>query len=159
MQQNYQSEINKIIPYYINTIITQLYQYKLFETNLKRVFFFGNKNLNNICLINAYCFNHWKKVPCYHIMKDEIELIVQNNTMNYLPVGLNNAFQIINSTEKFEPLDQKIDNNDLKVKSESNPQKHYVDLESEFDIISPDLWNLFAPNGNINQNTNINFNL
>ena len=159
MQQNYQSEINKIIPYDINTIITQLYQYKLFETNLKRVLFFGNKNLNNICLINAYWFNHWKKVSCYHIMKDEIELNAQNNNMNYLALGLNNAFQIINSTEKYEPLDQKIDNNDLKVESESNPQQNCVDWESEFDIISPELWNLFAPNGNINQNTNINLNL
>jgi len=92
-------------------------------------------------------------------MKDEIELNVENSTMNYLTVSLNNAFQIINSTEKFEPLDQKTDNNDLKVESESNPQQHCVDWESEFDIISPDLWNLFAPNGNINHNTNINFNL
>ena len=40
-------------------------------------------------------------------MKDEIELNAQNNNMNYLALGLNNAFQIINSTEKFEPLDKK----------------------------------------------------
>jgi len=45
------------------------------------------------------------------------------------------------------------------VESKSNPQQHCVDWESEFDIISPDLWNLFAPNGNINHNTNINFTL
>ena len=159
MQPNYQSEINKVIPYDINTILTQIYQYKLFETNLKRVLFFGNQNLNNICLINAYWFNHWKKVSCYHIMKDEIELNVQNNNMNYLSLCLNSAFQSINLIEKFEPLEQKIENNDLKVESESNPHQYCVDWESEFDIISPELWNLFAPNGNINQNTNINLNL
>ena len=159
MQPNYQSEINKVIPYDINTILNQLYQYKLFETNIKRVLFFGNQNLNNICLINAYWFNHWKKVSCYHIMKDEIELNVQNNNMNYLSLCLNSAFQSINLIEKFEPLEQKIENNDLKVESESNPHQYCVDWESEFDIISPELWNLFAPNGNINQNTNINLNL
>ena len=38
-------------------------------------------------------------------------------------------------------------------------QQFCVDWESEFDIISSELWNLFAPVGNMNQNTNINLNL
>ena len=160
MQPNFQSEIIKIIPYDINTIIMQLYQYKLFETNMNRVLVFGNNQvLKNICLINAYWFNHWKKVSCYHLMEKEIELSTQNNNMNYLATCLNNAFQNMNSTEKFEPLEPKIDNNDLKVENDINSLQCYVDWESEFDIISPELWNLFVPNGNINQNTNINFNL
>ena len=65
MQPNYQSEINKVIPYDINTILTQIYQYKLFETNLKRVLFFGNQNLNNICLIMLIGLIIGKK---YHVI-------------------------------------------------------------------------------------------
>ena len=138
MQVNNQNVINQIIPYDLNTIINQIYQYKCFEININRALLLGDKKISKVCLINNYWFNHWKKVSCYHIMKDEIELNIQNNNMNYLTAGLNNAFQNINSTEKFEPLEQKIDNNDLKVESESNPQQYCVDWESEFDIISPE---------------------
>ena len=79
--------------------------------------------------------------------------------MNILANGLCNIFQNINSFERFDILDPNIDNNYIKGENISNPQQNCVDWESEFDIISPELWNLFAPMGNINQNTNINFDL
>ena len=61
--------------------------------------------------------------------------------------------------ENYEPLDPKIDNDDIKAENFINPQQKCVDWESEFDIISPELWTLFVPNGNINQNSLINMNL
>ena len=86
-----------------------------------------------------------------------ISLAMQNNNMNYLSNCLNTAFQNLYSTEKFEPLEPNIENKDLM--AESGSKQFCVDWESEFDIISPELWNLFAPVGNMNQNTIINLNL
>ena len=106
-----------------------------------------------------YWFNHWKKVSCYQILKDEVEINYQNNNINVLTNGLCNIFQNINSFEKFDVLDPNIENDDIKGENISNPKQICVDWESEFDIISPELWNLFAPMGNMNQNTNINFDL
>ena len=159
MKQFFQNDISKIIPYDLNTVLNQIYQYKCFETNLNRALFLKDQKLQSVCLINNYWFNHWKKVSCYQIMKNEIDLNIQNNNMTVLSNGLANIFQNINSVENFEPLDQKIDNEDIKTENINNPNQICVDWESEFDIISPELWNLFAPNGSINQNTNINLNL
>ena len=160
MLPNFQSLINKIIPYDTNTIISQLYQYNCFETQVNRAVVFGDvQNLKSICLINAYWFNHWKKVSCYHEMEKEISLAMQNNNMNYLSNCLNTAFQNLYSTEKFEPLEPNIENKDLMAECGLGTQQFCVDWESEFDIISSELWNLFAPVGNMNQNTNINLNL
>ena len=159
MKQFFQNDMSKIIPYDLNTVLNQIYQYKCFETNLNRALFLKDQKLQSVCLINNYWFNHWKKVSCYQIMKNEIDLNIQNNNMTILSNGLANIFQNINSVENFEPLDQKIDNEDIKTENINNPNQICVDWESEFDIISPELWNLFAPNGSINQNTNINLNL
>ena len=159
MQPNYQAEIQKIIPYDINTILTQIYQYKLFETNLIGTLFLGDQNLKSVCLINNYWFNHWKKVSCYKIIKDKIELNAQNNNMMILSSCFTTIFMNMNLMENYEPLDPKIDNDDIKAENFINPQPICVDWESEFDIISPELWTLFVPNGNINQNSLINMNL
>ena len=159
MQPNYQAEIQKIIPYDINTILTQIYQYKLFETNLIGTLFLGDQNLKSVCLINNYWFNHWKKVSCYKIIKDKIELNAQNNNMMILSSCFTTIFMNMNLMENYEHLDAKIDNDDIKAENFINPQLKCVDWESEFDIISPELWTLFVPNGNINQNSLINMNL
>ena len=159
MQPNYQAEIQKIIPYDINTILTQIYQYKLFETNLIGTLFLGDQSLKSVCLINNYWFNHWKKVSCYKIIKDKIELNAQNNNMMILSSCFTTIFMNMNLMENYEPLDPKIDNDDIKAENFINPQLKCVDWESEFDIISPELWTLFVPNGNINQNSLINMNL
>ena len=87
MQANFQSAISQIIPYDLNTIIKQIYQYKCFEVNINRALLLGdNKNVAKICLINGYWFNHWKKVSCYQIMKNEVDLNFPNNndTFNIL---------------------------------------------------------------------------
>ena len=105
MQVNFQSAISQIIPYDLNTIIKQIYQYKCFEVNINRALLLGdNKNVAKVCLINGYWFNHWKKVSCYQIMKNEVDINFQNNndTFNILCNGLNTIFQNINSFEKFE---------------------------------------------------------
>ena len=58
MNVNYQNEILKIIPYDINTILNQIYQYKCFELNITRASIFGNNsNIQKICLINNYWLN------------------------------------------------------------------------------------------------------
>jgi len=159
MQANIQNAISQIIPYDLNTIIHQIYQYKCFEIDINRALLLGDKKISKVCLINNYWSNHWKKVSCYQILKDEVEINCQNNNINVLSNGLCNIFQNINSFEKFDVLDHNIENDDIKGENISNIQQTCVDWESEFDIISPELWNLFAPMGNMNQNTNINFNL
>ena len=150
MQNSYLTSISNVIPYDISTILNQLYQYKCFEVNINRALFLKNQNISHVCLINAYWFNHWKKVTCYEILKNEIDLNYQNNNFNVLSNGFCTIFNSINSMVKFEPLEANINNNDL---------KGSLDWDSEFEIISPELWNLLAPNGNINQNTNIDLKL
>ena len=159
MQANYQSEISNIIPYDLNTVINQIYQYKCFEVNINRVLLLGDNKLSKVCLINGYWFNHWKKVANYQVLQKEIDLNIQSNNMNFLSASLCNIFQNINSVEKYEVLDKNIENFDIKAENTSNPKQLNVDWEEEFDVISPELWNLFAPQGNINQNTNLDFNL
>ena len=154
MSINNQAEITKRIPYDINTIINQLYQYRLFEEKLIDALCFCDKSLTNVCLINNYWFNHWKKLSCYEIMKLKIDKNI-NNT-NLLSTFLTTAFMKKNLAGIYEPLDPKIDNEDIRAENLNNSQPICVDWESEFDIISPELWNLFAPNGNINQNSFIN---
>ena len=154
MSINNQAEITKRIPYDINTIINQLYQYRLFEEKLIDALCFCDKSLTNVCLINNYWFNHWKKLSCYEIMKLKIDKNI-NNT-NLLSTFLTTAFMKKNLAGIYEPLDQKIDNEDIIAENLNNSQQICVDWESEFDIISPELWNLFAPNGSINQNSFIN---
>ena len=92
MQPNYQAEIQKIIHYDINTILTQIYQYKLFESNLIGTLFLGDQSLKSVCLINNYWFNHWKKVSCYKIIKDKIALNAQTNNMMILSSMFHNYF-------------------------------------------------------------------
>ena len=160
MNVNYQNEILKIIPYDINTILNQIYQYKCFELNITRASIFGNNsNIQKICLINNYWFNHWKKASCCEIIKNELEINYQNNNMNMLSNILCNVFQKINSSEHFESLNPNIENYDITCQNENNPQQFFIDWESEFDLISPELWNLFAPVGNMNQNAKIELNL
>ena len=160
MNVNYQNEILKIIPYDINTILNQIYQYKCFELNITRASIFGNNNnIQKICLINNYWFNHWKKASCCEIIKNELEINYQNNNMNMLSNILCNVFQKINSSEHFESLNPNIENYDITCQNENNPQQFFIDWESEFDLISPELWNLFAPVGNMNQNSKIELNL
>ena len=154
MPINNQAEITKRIPYDINTIINQLYQYRLFEEKLIDALCFCDKSLTNVCLINNYWFNHWKKLSCYEIMKLKIDKNI-NNT-NLLSTFLTTAFMKKNLAGIYEPLDPKIDNEDIRAENLNNSQQICVDWESEFDIISPELWNLFAPNGSINQNSFIN---
>ena len=160
MNANYQNEILKIIPYDINTIINQIYQYKCLEINLMRALILGNNsNIQKICLINGYWFNHWKKVSCCQIIKNELEINYQNNNMNVLSNILFNAFQKMNSSHHFEILNPNIENLDITSESGFNPQQLSVDWEAEFDVISCELWNLFVPVGNMNQNTKIELNL
>ena len=62
MQVNNQNVINQIIPYDLNTIINQIYQYKCFEININRALLLGDNKISKVYLINNYWFNHWKKV-------------------------------------------------------------------------------------------------
>ena len=71
MQQFFQNDIiSKIIPYDLNTVLNQIYQYKCFEININRALFLKDQKLQTVRLINNYWFNHWKKVSCYQIMKN-----------------------------------------------------------------------------------------
>ena len=72
MQQNAIINNNmmfNLIPYDINTILNQIYQYKCFLVNINRALLLGNNisNIQKICLINSYWFNHWKKLVCYEV--------------------------------------------------------------------------------------------
>ena len=95
MQQFLQNDISKIIPYDLNTVLNQIYQYKCFEININRALLLGDNKISKVCLINNYWFNHWKKVSCYQILKNEVEMNCQNNDVNILANGLCNIFQNI----------------------------------------------------------------
>ena len=79
------------LPYNLDTIFTQICQYKCFQVNLKRSILRNNPNaIKKVRLINSNWFDKWKKISCYEAIKDELDLgisIQQNynkNKNNYL---------------------------------------------------------------------------
>ena len=163
MQQNAIINNNmmfNLIPYDINTILNQIYQYKCFLVNINRALLLGNNisNIQKICLINSYWFNHWKKLVCYEVFQNEIDLNYHNNNFNVLGNGFCNIFQNINTDANFEPLEQGVNNDELK-SFDPNINQQCIDWDSEFDIISLELWNLLFPQNNINNNYKFEFNL
>ena len=59
----------------IDTIFTQICQYKCFQVNLKRAILQNKPNkIQRVRLINSNWFNKWKKISCYEAIKDELDL-------------------------------------------------------------------------------------
>ena len=143
----------KKTPYNLEQIFTQVCQYKVFVANLKRAVLSGSKEyLKNVCLINSEWFNKWKKISCYEAIKDELNMC-DDITTNYKKI-INEYVTILTNLQITESLDVNIDNNSIN--REYNQGEIEIVPESNFDIISPDLWKTFTNNSqNVNDGTTI----
>lgn len=140
-------------PYNLEQIFTQICQYKVFLVNLKRSVILGDKNfLKTVCLINSVWFQKWKKLSCYEAIKDELNMCDDIPT-NYKK-NINNYIEIVNNLQITESLDVNIDNNSIN--RSFYGQEIEIDPDSNFDIISPELWDNFTSGPqNINNGTKI----
>ena len=134
-------------PYTLNEIFTQICHYKCYEINLKRALLMDNNlNLQNVCLINAYWFEQWKRISCYEEIKDELSMdlnIPENfnrNNQNYI--------KIVKKINNLEKLDKEINNNYIFGEYDEMLNRYGVDEEAEFELISLDLWNDFNTKNN-----------
>ena len=143
-------------PYNLEEIFTQVCEYKVFLVNLKRAVLLGDKNfLKSVCLINSIWFNKWKKISCYEAIKDELNMCddIQKNYKNHI----NNYIQILNNLQITEQLDPNIDNNSIEREYIENGIE--IKPEAKFDIISPELWDTFTKNTQVNNGTKIEINI
>ena len=145
-------------PYNIEMTFQQVCQYKCFEANLKRSLLLNDiSNMKSVCLINSKWFEKWKKNSCYEAIKDELDLglsIPQNyqkNKVNYL--------KIRDNLEINEILDFDINNNSIISGFDESLNRAIINYESDFDIISPELWDSFVPPNNLNYGSSINVNM
>ena len=141
-------------PYSLEQIFTQVCEYKVFLVNLKREVLLRNGNqqfIKNVCLINSDWFNKWKKISCYEAIKDELNMC-DNISTNYQK-NVKQYIQILNNLEMADSLDVNIDNNSIG--REYNENSIEISPESNFDIISPELWNNFTKDSQINNGTKI----
>ena len=157
MQGNAKMLLEKNFPFNIEELFTQLYQYKCFEVNLKKALLMNDySNLNTVYLINAYWFQHWKKVSCYDAIKDELSQYSPLQ-VNYQTV-INNYFKIVEKIYLDEKVDNNIDNAFIQGDYDDTIGGFGIDEELEFDIISKELWDCFispANMKNINNGTAI----
>jgi len=106
--QNGQNLLLNKTPYDINTLFTQLCQYKYFEVALLRTLFQTNLSLQKINLINSYWFDQWKEISCYETIKNELNmncLITQNFQDN-----INKYFKIVEAINNQDVLSKNIEN-------------------------------------------------
>ena len=138
--QEANKKIMQCTPYNIEQIFTQICEYKVFLVNLKRAVLLGDKNfLKRVFLINSDWFNKWKKISCYEAIKDELNMCDDIPT-NYKK-NINSYIEILNNLQITETLDKNIDNNSIDREFKDNEVQ--IIPESNFDIISPELWQSF----------------
>ena len=149
MQSKAQDLLSKNIPYNIDTLFTQICYYKCFEVNLLRALFGTNKSLKKIKLINLYWFDKWKKVSCYEAIKNELNMncTIQDN----YKCNINNYYKIVESINIEEQLDNNIENDYIISEYDKSMNRISVDHETEFEIISNDLWDSFLQTNNTNK--------
>ena len=145
-------------PYNLNSLFTQVCQYKCFETNLKRALLLNNPSfIKKVRLINSKWFDKWKKISCYEAIKDELDMgsSIQINFNK----NKNNYINIINNLEIQDILDSNIKNNLLFSGFDTFSRKFIIKPDYQFELISPDLWDRFVPiNGNnVNNEPSIEF--
>ena len=137
-------------PYNLEQIFNQVCEYKVFLVNLKRAVLFGNQTyLKKVCLINSEWFKKWKKISCYEAIKDELNMCenIPTNYKNHIDSYIN----ILNKLNLNEILDVDIQNHIIKREIVDNEVE--ISADSEFDIISKDLWECFTNSQN-SQNSN-----
>ena len=148
------------IPYNIENLFTQICQYKVFKTSLKKAILLNDRNIiKRVRLINAKWFKIWKKISCYEAIKDLLNLFtsIQNNYKSHLDKYL----IILNNLEINERLDINIHNNAIVSGYDSISQRFEINPNADFELISPELWDSFVPpnTNNVNNGTLIEFDL
>ena len=149
MQNNAEVLLSKNIPYNIDTLFTQICYYKVFEVNLLRTLFGTDNSLKKIKLINSYWFDKWKKVSCYEAIKHELNMncTIQDN----FKCNINNYYKIVETINNEDQLDNNIENDYIISEYDKEMNRINVDHETEFEIISNDLWNSFLQQNNTNR--------
>ena len=155
-----QQKLMQNLPYNIEQIFNQICQYKIFEVNLKRAILMNNNsNIKKVRLINYSWFEKWKKISCYEGIKDELNMC-QTIPENYKN-SIQNFYQVVQSLQIAEKLDPNINNNSILSGFDNSLGMCEIDPYSNFELISPDLWDCFVPinTNNINNGTSIELNI
>ena len=155
-----QQILMKTLPYNIDQIFSQICQYKIFEVNLKRAILMNDKsNIIKVRLINSMWFEKWKKISCYEGIKDELNMCL-TIPENY-KTSINNYYQVVLNLQLTEKLDPDINNNSLLSSFDNSLGRCEIDPYSNFELISPELWDCFVPpnTNNINNGTLIELNV
>ena len=140
--QEANKKIMQCTPYNIEQIFTQICEYKVFLVNLKRAVLLGDKNfLKRVFLINSDWFNKWKKISCYEAIKDELNMC--NDIPTNYKNNINSYIEILNNLQITDTLDKNINNNSIDRDREFKDNEVQIIPESNFDIISPELWQSF----------------
>lgn len=138
-------------PYNIEQTFIQICYYKIFQVNLKRIILTKNKNLiKNVRLINSIWFEKWKKLSGYEAIKDDLNMS-QSIRDNY-NLNLNNYLDILNNLSINETLENNINNFSIIGGYNESIKKYEINPYSNFDIISPELWDNFVPSNTVNVN-------
>ena len=132
-------------------IFVQIYQYKIFEVNLKRAILKNDFSIiKKVRLINSNWFNKWKKISCYEAIKDELDMgsKIEDNYSNikeyYKTIKRN-----LGVVDNLEP---KINNQSLISGYDNSLNRCTIDSNSDFELISPELWDCFVPPNTSNIN-------
>ena len=160
MQNNAQMLLSKNIPYDINTLFSQLYEYNCFEANLKRALLMNDfSKLQTVNLINAFWLYQWKTVSCYEAIKNELS-IYYSLQENFSAI-INNYYTVVGKLNIDKKLESNIDNSYIVAEYNSSMGRYDIDEETEFEIISKKLWNYFVPpnTNNINNGTSVELKL
>ena len=160
MQNNAQILLTKNIPYDINSLFTQLYKYNIFEANLKRALLLNEYSiLSNVYMINAYWFYQWKTVSCYEAIKNEIS--IYSSLQDNFNAIINKYYKVVDKLNVDKKLEPNIDNSFIVAEFNPSMNIYDIDEETEFEIISQELWDSFVPpnTNNINNGTAVQLKL
>ena len=143
-----------------DNLFKQVYQYKIFETNLKKAILLKDKNIiKRIRLINSDWFDKWKKISCYEAIKDLLN-IYATVEVNYKFLKDNYSLIRKNLIDS-EQLDININNNLIVSGFDDSSGRYIINPHSNFELISEELWDCFVPpnTNNVNNGTMVELNI
>ena len=147
---------NLSLNYNQETLFKQICLYKVFEVNLKRAILNNDfSNIKKVRLINSNWFDKWRKISCYEAIRDELDM------RSTIPINYQNNKEyysnIVKNLEIIDKLDINIDNNTIVSGFDNSLGRCNINPNSNFDLISPELWDSFVPpnTSNINNGTSI----
>ena len=143
-----------------DNLFKQVYQYKIFETNLKKAILLNDISIiKRIRLVNSNWFDKWKRISCYEAIKDLLN-VYASLEVNY-NYHRDNYINIRKNLIGDEQLDININNNIIVSGFDDSSGRYTINSRTNFELISPELWDCFVPpnTSNVNNGTMVELNL